>query len=97
MVAVIVPTTVELVAEVVTENSALVAPEATVTLVGTTRAESEEVSVATIPPEGAGDVSATVPVVVVPPKRTFGEMLRLLTDWPKTKVGTKNNINRSSR
>jgi hypothetical protein len=54
-------------AVVVTVNVAVVAPAGTVTLAGTVADALLLVSVTTVPPEGAGPFSVTVPVEEVPP------------------------------
>jgi hypothetical protein len=62
-VAVIVTDVCEVTVPVVTLNVALVEPAGTVTLAGTVAAASLSESVTAIPPEGAGPVKVTVPVV----------------------------------
>ena len=53
-------------------NCAVVAPAATVTLAGVVAAELLSESVTTIPPEGAAELSVTVPVVEPPPITLVG-------------------------
>ncbi len=68
---------VELTVVVVTENVAVVAPAATVTLAGTVAtAVLLLVSVTTAPPEGAALLRVTVPVEEVPPVTVAGLRLR---------------------
>lgn len=57
---------------VVTVKVALVAPAATVTLPGTVAAAELSESVTTTPPDGAGPLSATVPVDALPPATLVG-------------------------
>ena len=57
---------------VVAANVAFVAPLATVTLGGTAPAAFPLRSATTAPPDGAADVSVTVPVAAVPPVTAEG-------------------------
>ena len=58
---------------VVTENVALLAPPATVTLAGTVAAEVLSLDKdTTAPPPGAGPLSVTVPVEELPPTTLVG-------------------------
>src|SRR5262249_49162227 len=76
------PTVAETVADVdaatdvgVIVKLATVAPAATVTLAATVTAVELSETVTTIPPEGAGALRVTVPVVEVPPTTLAGLML----------------------
>jgi hypothetical protein len=61
-------------------NVAEVAPAGTATLIGTSAAVAFELeSDTTAPPEGAADVSVTVPVPVCPPTIVVGFTARLLS------------------
>ncbi len=57
---------------------AVVAPPATLTLLGGTAAELLEASVTVTPAEGAATLRVTVPVEEVPPATVFGDTLTLL-------------------
>jgi hypothetical protein len=57
---------------VVTTKSTEVAPSGTVTVCGTVANELSDDSDTVIPPDVAGPVSVTVPVVETPPNTEFG-------------------------
>src|SRR2546425_241797 len=66
-------------ANVVSVKSALVCPAGTVTLAGQLFAEVLlQLSVTTAPPLGAGELSVTVPIVLLPPTTGLGLNVRLV-------------------
>jgi hypothetical protein len=67
---------------------AVVAPVATVTLLGTEAADWLLVNVTVVPPEGAGALSVTVPVDAAPPIRAAGFRVTELTKSGRTSNGS---------
>jgi len=72
---------------VVTGKVPVVAPAATVMVVGTVAAKFEEAIFTTVPPAGAAAVRVTVPVAPCPPKTLVGATLTPARLWATAKMG----------
>jgi hypothetical protein len=77
-VAVISATALVVTAGVVMLKFTVFAPAGTVTEAGTVANLDEDVSETVVPPTGAGPVSVTVPLHVVPPTTGFGEAVSVV-------------------
>jgi hypothetical protein len=76
-------------APVATVNVALVAPEGTVTELGTVAEGELLLRLTAMPPDGAAEESVTVPVALDPPTTELGEMLIADKVWPCASIGKK--------